>query len=483
MTSASPPGVPGESSKLAVIEARRRALGLRAGAAVATEALWAARLATTLLAAALLFLLIGPSPYVHERPLDLETGAAILSPLNRSAWFVLTGLAAPLLWLKRGELVELCLRLWPLIILYGWFAVSTTWALDPSTSQRRFILLLCQTLICVACGLGLRRPQAMHRVLAVTCAVIVLIDLASWILAPSLSQTEIGLAAIHSHKNFLGLAMMFAEFVCVPFLFAQRSWRGRVFWLFIVVGAMVLLIASLSKTSLAITLAAMAAAPLVLAIVACQRNLLLGIVATIVALLLAGGVAWLCLNALQGGDPLSPLRGVTFTQRTDVWQFVISEIVQRPLKGVGFASFWDIDPSIQPSLKTDLWFAQPGSPTNEAHDGYLDLMVSTGLIGLCLASLVLLRWMGEGLLLLHRALRSQDAAVRDQLPYLTFLGLFPILIALHNFLESSYFNTAGLFSFMVVFMGIYVALQSPQKPAWVRPQVRLGRGPAEEMKI
>ncbi|MHB8284135.1 MAG: O-antigen ligase family protein [Caulobacteraceae bacterium] len=461
--------------QLAILEARRETLGLGARARSISQDIWSARLATALVAASLLFLLIGPAPYVHERPLDPETGAAILSPLNRYAWFALTGLAAPLLWLKRSELVGLCLKLWPLFILYAWFAASTSWALDPSTSQRRLILLLCQAAVCAACGLGLRRPQAMHPVMAVTCAVVVLIDLASWILLPSLSQTEIGLAAIHSHKNFLGLAMMFAEFVCVPYLFTQRSWLGRGFWLFIVFAAMALMIASLSKTSLAITVAALVAAPILLAVLACQRTLLLGIVATILALLLTAVAAWLCLNALHGADPLAPLRGVTFTQRTDVWQFVISEIVQRPLKGVGFASFWDIDPSIQPSLQTDLWFAQPESPTNEAHDGYLDLMVSTGLIGLSLAVVVLVRWIGRGLLLLHRALRSQEDGVRARLPYLTFLSLFPILIALHNLLESSYFSTAGLFGFMVVFMGIHVELQTPQKPAWIKPKFNLKR--------
>jgi O-antigen ligase len=191
--------------------------------------------------------------------------------------------------------------------------------------------------------------------------------------------------------------------------------------------------------------------------------------------LIAGLLGWLCVNSLQGADPFQPFRGVTFTERTDVWQFVLSEVAQRPLKGAGFASFWDINPMVQPSLQTDLWFVQPETPTNEAHNGYLDLLVSTGFVGLTLSVIVLLRWIGLGLSLLRQALRSKQSSSRAQLPYLVFLAFFPILIAAHNFLESSYFNTIGLFSFMVVFMGIEVDQRYPKPPVWLRSELWLKR--------
>ena len=78
---------------------------------------------------------------------------------------------------------------------------------------------------------------------------------------------------------------------------------------------------------------------------------------------------------------------------------------------------------------------------------------------------MLLRWIVRGLGLLRAVLAPGSEgrtpmAVGDA-PYLVVLGLFPVLIALHNLLESSYFNTVGLFSFIVILAGIDVDLRSP----------------------
>lgn len=454
-------------------EVRRRALDLRADAAQADANPWRMGLATLLLAATLLFLLIGPNPYSHGTTLDLQTNGATMSPLHRYAWSVLTVMALPVLWLHRTELAGVAKRMWPLLLLLTWFEITTTWALDPPTSKRRFFLLCCQATICAACTVGLKRPRDMHRALAICCATIVLIDLASWIFLPRLSQTDIGLAAIHDHKNTLGLAMMFADFVCATFFFMQKEWRGRLFWGFIVVAATALLIASKSKTSINLTLAALVAAPMLLAVLRSRRGFLFSVASLAFAALAVAVLAWLCISYTSGRDPLAPIRGVTFTKRTDVWQFVLAQAELRPLKGAGYLSFWDIDPVVQPSLQTDYWFAQPNSPTNEAHDGYLDLLVTTGFIGLGLALFVILRWIVRGLMLLRHALRSHSAEVRAGLPYLAFACLFPVLIMLHNLMESSYFNTVSLFSFMVMLLGIDVDLRFPRSAQPARPRISL----------
>lgn len=459
---ANPPPPAARSFRANIVAARRESIRQRAIERQARTDFWSTVLATMLLIATILFQLIGATPYVHERTLDANTGGGVLSPAYRYIWFTLTGFAVPLLWMRRRELIGLALKIWPYLILCVWFAITTTWALDPSTSQRRWILLMCQASICAACCLGLRRPKAMLSALAASGAIMVLIDLASWMAAPSLSQTDIGLAAIHNHKNSLGVAMMFAEFVCLPFLFTQRRWAGRLFWLFIVLSAMALLIASRSKTSLNVTLITLAIAPLLLTVMALPGRFLASVVAAVICALFGAIFCWLCLSFVQGENPLSPLRGVTFTQRTDVWQFVISEIAKRPLLGAGYASFWDIDPAVQPSLQTGLWFSQANSPTNEAHNGYLDLLVSVGAIGFGLAATLVLRWIIRGLRLLRRVLRASDEATRAQAPYLALLAFFPIMIALHNLLESNLFSTAGVFSFIVVFLGMDVDLRFPR---------------------
>ncbi len=443
-----------------------------------TEAGWMAdRLGDLLMMATILFLLIGASPYDHQGTINPDTGVAVLSPVNRYAWFALTGLALPLLWGRRDEALALLGRSWPYLLLVGWFSVTTIWALDPDTSRRRLILLICQSIICMAACLQLRNPGSMHRAIAASCAIVVMIDLASWIFLPGLSQTDVGLAAIHNHKNSLGLAMMFSIFSCSTYVFTQRTFLSKLFWISIIVAAAALLVASLSKTSAAITVSALAATPFILLLLRQRMVAIVGVLVMALTLVAVAAQVWFSLSYLQSSDPLWPIRGLTFTQRTDVWQFVIQQITLRPWGGAGFGSFWDIDPTVQPSLHGDYWFAQADIPANEAHNGYLDLFVTTGIIGLVASILVIFRWIGRGFLLLHNALRSNSGIVREQLPYLVFLTLFPVLICLHNTMESSYFNTVGLFSFIVVLNGLDVDLRNPSKAPAPAPKLSMTRLP------
>ncbi|MBV9508949.1 MAG: O-antigen ligase family protein, partial [Caulobacteraceae bacterium] len=439
---------------------------------------WPERLGAVLLIATILFMLIGPNPYQHEHSVNLATGGSTLSPVYRYAWFALTGLAIGLIWQKRDETRAFLLCSWPYLLLLVWFVTTTSWALDPVSSHRRVILLICQSAVCAAICLQLQGPGAMHRALAISSAIIVLIDLGSWIFLPRLSQTEIGLAAIHNHKNSLGLAMMFSVFACTTYLFSQKTWPRRAFWLFILAAAVALLVASKSKTSMAITAAALLITPLILLMVSRRTVTLVGVAVALLALGAIAVLGWLCQCYVNGRDPLWPIRGLTFTQRTDVWQFVLQQAELRFWRGAGFSSFWDIDPMVQPSLKTDYWFAQPNSPTNESHNGYLDLWVTTGMIGLVGGLMVLFRWIGRGLLLLHRAFSGHGEAARTLRPYLTFLTLFPVLICLHNTMESSYFSTTSLFGLMAVLTGLEIDLRYPRRVPAPRPRLALERASA-----
>jgi exopolysaccharide production protein ExoQ len=67
----------------------------------------------------------------------------------------------------------------------------------------------------------------------------------------------------------------------------------------------------------------------------------------------------------------------TLTDRTKIWAFVLS-MHTNPLIGTGYESFW-----MGPRLK---WFWQTAGlgQINEAHNGYLEVYLNLGLVGLCL---------------------------------------------------------------------------------------------------
>jgi O-antigen ligase len=132
---------------------------------------------------------------------------------------------------------------------------------------------------------------------------------------------------------------------------------------------------------------------------------------------------------------------MTFTMRTDIWHFVIDEIHKRPWLGAGYGSFWAINPAIQPSLKTDQWFGTYAI-INEAHDGYLDLLATNGIIGLVGGMAVVFRTMG----IAGRAIVQADPAARawrtGLLAHPTAVFHMALLIGLlvHNFTESNLFS-------------------------------------------
>ena len=426
--------------------------------AARTEA-WITGWSWLLLLLTMLYVMIGNTPYEHEPVFDPRTGGPVMSPVNRYIWLALAAMAIPVLWARRGELLQALQAFWPLALLFAWFACTSLWALDRDASNRRLFLYAVDAVICLAVAMGLKDARRMHGALATACAIVIGIDLASWIIAPKLSQTEIGLAAIHSHKNTLGAVMLLCGLIIWPYVAAQRTWGGRAFWIGTGVGGFALLVASLSKTSLAILVVTGLAAPFLLRVVKSRGEVLSGLLLAGLALAAGGFLAWLAFSFATGADPLGPIRKLTFTQRTDVWTFALEQFSHHPWRGLGFGSFWDVDPRVQPSLKTDYWFAQPDAPTNESHNGYIDLLVTTGITGLIMALIVLFRWMGRGLWLVREAMRTPTGEARRALPYLTYLALFPLVFFAHNWMESTYFNANSLFGLISLLVGFDIDMR------------------------
>ena len=424
---------------------------------------WLGLLGSAILTIMLLFMMIGVAPYEHEAIIDPATGIAPVSPWFRLVWLALFGLAAPVFWFRRQVILEALRRVWPLVAMLVWFAITTRWALDPAVSSKRLLLLVIQVLICLALALAIRRGDRILAVMATACAVMVAIDFFSWILAPARSMTEIGLAAIHTHKNTLGSVMMYCCIVCGAYLQGRKSFLARAFWGSVVLAGFALLIASRSKTSLGILVAAVMAAPVLIWLLRRRASLIwamIGVGLAFVAILFLGWLGW---NAMNGDDPFAAASKITFTQRTDVWRFVLGVWAETPWKGVGFGSLWDVDPAVQPSLQTDEWFAQPDAFTNESHNGYIDILATTGIIGLIGALLMLARWIWRALSMVRLSMLSGRLEDERAYPYGVFLVLFPLLFTLHNFLESSYFTANATYGILILLVGLDIDLRWPDR--------------------
>jgi exopolysaccharide production protein ExoQ len=108
------------------------------------------------------------------------------------------------------------------------------------------------------------------------------------------------------------------------------------------------------------------------------------------AIVFAGG-----LMLLFGGESIATSalgRNSNLTGRTEIWAAVIPAAPNSVI-GAGFESFW-ISPAVQIFQRKMVGFWHP-EDLNEAHDGYIEVYLNLGWIGVCFISLILISGYGR----------------------------------------------------------------------------------------
>jgi O-antigen ligase len=109
-------------------------------------------------------------------------------------------------------------------------------------------------------------------------------------------------------------------------------------------------------------------------------------------------------------------KDLTFTGRTAVWVDVWAKIGERPWLGFGYNAFW----LGAESEAADIWRVHGWQP-NHAHNGYLDLWLELGLVGVTLVLVHLLLNTRRAFLW---AVTSKTAESLWPLVYITLLFMF-----------------------------------------------------------
>ena len=116
------------------------------------------------------------------------------------------------------------------------------------------------------------------------------------------------------------------------------------------------------------------------------RNRPARVYALCLVIILAGGLAMLFGGASVVSNALG--RGKGMSGRTEIWAAVISA-AGNPIIGTGYESFW-ISPNAQKVWRSLLLAGWWDVGINEAHNGYLDIYLNLGCIGLFLIALILI---------------------------------------------------------------------------------------------
>jgi O-antigen ligase len=165
------------------------------------------------------------------------------------------------------------------------------------------------------------------------------------------------------HKNRVALLMA----VAIPALLLEVWSAPRRRWLFAPALAAACLFLALSKSLGGTLVAAMLVSLVLLHRTAGRRHAWLLLVPVLLVVLGAAAAAAGWVDALLvalGKDP-------TLTGRIEIWEESAALLSARPLLGHSLASFWQLEIV----SRTGVWFSN-------AHNGYLQLLIDLGLVGL-----------------------------------------------------------------------------------------------------
>lgn len=315
-------------------------------------------------------------------------------------------------------------------VLLAWCAMTSFWAMEPSVSFRRAILEIIVVLSALL-GVDAVGPE---RALKLFAYVLMAILVVNWISIPLVTQAvhqpdDIETAIVGDwrgvffHKNIAGAVCAISIMVFLYYAIAEKKW---LLYGALIAAAFGFLVMTRSKSSLGLLPIALFCAGIYR--LAWRRDID-RVIVTILTIVLVIGLAtaiftnydWIA-NILS--DPQQ------FTGRTEIWWGEIAFIRDHPLAGSGFGTFADTGTVSPIHDYVGGWVNQAA----QGHNGYLELAVTTGMIGFAL-----------GMIALVLSPMAMFWPRDDMDPWLKSMlfGFFVFFIA-HNFMESDFLASDGV---------------------------------------
>jgi len=258
---------------------------------------------------------------------------------------------------------------------------SPLWADTPDLVSRRALALVGTSLFGVALATRytfedqLKMFRVAFRIGALLTFVLIAISPAR---ALSGADGGGGIRGVFPHKNILGGVMALA--LLVEWTLREQRTRGKIVRIISLCAYGVLLVSSNSLTSV-VTVAAAVSVTWVIRVLYARRQIPFPLL-VIFAVAFVGDIA---LVGIETRDVMSMMgRSADMTGRTELWSAVAQTIMTRPLLGFGFSGFWKgASPSAALVENQIRW-----TPTY-SHNGYLEIALSLGFLGLLLVAWML----------------------------------------------------------------------------------------------
>ena len=295
--------------------------------------------------------------------------------------------------LLRGWRISLRIVVTPVVAALLWFCLSLTWATQVELAAKRVVLLslIYLAIVSSVCGLGYKRSLEIVRIVL---AILLAINLLAVFFVP-----EVGTQAWHDFHLWRGV-MADKNIACMVcgvtiLLFAiDREAVPLPLGVLVVGGAAVGLYQAWSRTTMITVVIALAVGAAIAGVGPARWQAFRAHrTTTTKALWLGFGVAIAVLVALtlQQEILLSFTDDATaLSRRGSIWRPMVQFYLDHPMLGSGYGAYWDaaVNAEARSAYSNQAWLRN----VDQGHNGYLDLLVQTGLPGLAIGLAAVFVW-------------------------------------------------------------------------------------------
>lgn len=383
------------------------------------------------------------------------------SPVDRFVYSILLLLAIIILARRQKRLQRLLRGQAPILLFVGYCLVSIVWSDFPTVAFKRWIKLLTDVLMVFVVVTDPHPVSAVKRFLARSVFVLVILSVLFIKYYPHLGRLyddwtgAVQYSGVGYNKNSLGgLCLFLGSGYLWLLLESVNNEHKRLMVLlptFILLAAILwLLTLSHSATSFACFL--MGATLIVWTRIRfVQRRPILFHFPAIGMIAISAGVLFFNLSSFAfevlGKDS-------TLTDRTNLWDDLL-KMAKDPILGTGYESFWLGD------RLEYIWSIYWWRP-NQAHNGYIELYINLGWIGVALFTTIL----AVAYIQIARAIRSGDSYASLRLAWI-------VIAVVYNFTEASFRmqNRAWVYTLFAA-VGVPWLLRRPSSEMWSEPATK-----------
>ncbi|HEV2247460.1 MAG TPA: O-antigen ligase family protein [Terriglobia bacterium] len=321
-----------------------------------------------------------------ENPVDIlrtasEAGEG--SPVDRLILTVLLMLGIIVLGCRARRVWRVLKMNWPLLAFFGYCALSACWSATPDLALKRWFKAIGDVVMVVIILTDRNRTEAIKRIITRVAFILMPLSVLLIQFYPSIGRTyslEDGLVTntgVTTNKNLLGVICLVAGLGCLwLFIKAMRDSRRRNRQL-LALGAALAIISWLFAVANSVT-------PLFCFVMGAMLIVMVNLPGTrkpsnvhiaVAAMLFAAALVFVFPEIFTSIIHAFG-RNSTLSGRTDLWK-ALTAMDTHPWLGAGFESFW------LGNRLEDLWSIFPWQP-NEAHNGYLEVYLNLGWVGVIL---------------------------------------------------------------------------------------------------